>query len=219
MVEISDYTSLITGEHQSAPKFMAMVAAVAGCFVDQQNLLLSIPDAFDLDNAIGAQLDTVGLWIGVSRNIQTPLTGVYFSLDTPNLGLDEGVWKRQFDPASGVTSLDDGTYKLLLRARIGANHWDGTVDSSVDILNSIFQGATSVFIQDNADMSIIIGIVGDIPNAVFRALLVGGYIPIKPSTVRVNYVIASVPDTPIFGLDVENSYISGLDVGSWGGQP
>ncbi|WZB61444.1 DUF2612 domain-containing protein [Achromobacter xylosoxidans] len=26
--------------------------------------------------------------------------------------------------------LDDDTYRLLLRAKIGANHWDGTLETS-----------------------------------------------------------------------------------------
>lgn len=215
MADVSDYTSLITSEHADKPNFMAMVSAVAGCFVDLQNLLLSVPGGFDLENAVGAQLDDVGLWVGVSRNIQTPLGGVYFSLDVNGLGFDQGVWQGPFDPSQGVTSLDDGTYRLLLKTRIGANHWDGTVETAISILNSIFNSDTQVFLQDNADMSITIGVVGKAPNAVFNALLTSGYIPLKPSTVRINYVFTSAPGAPIFGFDVENQYISGLDVGAW----
>lgn len=215
MADVTDYTSLITSEHQSAPKYMAMVEAVAAPFVDLQNALLSMPGAYDLDDAVGVQLDAVGLWVGVTRDIQTPLSGVYFSLDTDGVGFDEGSWQGQFDPSSGLTSLDDDTYRLLLRARIGANHWDGTVDSTATILDAIFNGTTSVFIQDNADMSISIGMVGARPSAVFLALVAGGYIPIKPSTVRIAYIITSTVDAPIFGFDVENSYISGFDVGAY----
>ena len=67
MVDVSNYTALITSEHADKPKFMAMVEAVAQCFVDQQNLLLSVPTAFDLDDAVGVQLDAVGLWVGIGR--------------------------------------------------------------------------------------------------------------------------------------------------------
>jgi len=215
MPDVANYTSLITSEHADKPNFMAMVAAVAQCFIDQQTLLLSIPDAFDLDNAVGVQLDAVGLWVGVTRNVQTPLSGVYFSLDTAGVGFDQGVWQGPFDPSTGVTSLDDGTYKLLIRARIGANHWDGTSDSSIDILQAIFGSATQLFLQDNGDMSIIVGIVGTPPSALFLALLEGGYVPLKPSTVSVQYVMTSAPGAPIFGFDVENEYISGFDVGAW----
>jgi len=217
MALVSDYTDLVTSQHADKPKFMAMVSAVTQCFVDQQNVLGSIPPAFDLDDAVGVQLDAVGLWVGIGRQVDTPLTGVYFSFDTEGVGFDQGVWQGPFDPSNGVTTLDDDTYRLLIRARIGANHWDGTLDSAAEILNSIFPPETRVFIQDNCDMSITIGIAGTPPNALFLALLAGGYIPLKPEAVRVNYyIVTSESGAPIFGFDVENELVSGFDVGAWG---
>ncbi|RUT64887.1 hypothetical protein CKG00_17310, partial (plasmid) [Morganella morganii] len=52
----------------------------------------------------------MGEWTGISRYISTPITGVYFSLDMDDIGLDQGVWKREFDADSGFTELDDETY-------------------------------------------------------------------------------------------------------------
>ena len=148
--------------------------------------------------------------------MSTPLSGVYFSLDVASLGFDQGVWQGPFDSSTGITSLDDDTYRLLIRAKIGANRWDGTLDSSAAILASIFGSDTQIFIQDNGDMTITIGIAGVLPNALFLALLVGGYIPIKPSTVAVNYMATSESGSPIFGFDVQNQYIAGFDTGAWG---
>lgn len=216
MADISDYTGLVTSEHADKPKFMATVSALAQCFVDLQNVELSIPFAFDLDQAVGVQLDAVGEWVGITRNVNTPLAGVYFSFDIDGLGFGQGVWKGPFDPDSGVVSLDDDTYRLLIRAKIGANNWDGTLGTSAAILNSIFGGGTYVFIVDNGDMSIDYGIAGTLPSALFLALLRGGYIPLKPESVHINgYFVPSVTSTPLFGFDVENNLISGFDVGSW----
>jgi hypothetical protein len=138
MAQVSDYTGLITSEHADKPRFVATLSAIAQCFADLQNAVLQIPFAFDLDEAIGVQLDAVGQWVGITRNLNTPLAGVYFSLDTANLGFDQGVWQGPFDPATGVTSLDDETYRLLIRAKIGANSWDGTLAGSAEILSLIF---------------------------------------------------------------------------------
>jgi hypothetical protein len=138
MTDVTDYTGLVTSEHADKPNFMAMVGGVAQAFVDIQNQLSATPPAFDLDSAVGVQLDAVGLWVGVTRNVSTPLTGVYFSLDTVGLGFDQGVWQGPFDPTTGVVSLDDDTYRLLIRAKIGANSWDGTLGTSAAILNTIF---------------------------------------------------------------------------------
>ncbi|MGH8786840.1 MAG: DUF2612 domain-containing protein [Cupriavidus necator] len=217
MADLTDYTGLITSEHNQRPKFMAVVAALAQPMVDLMTLLSGMPDRFDLDQAVGVQQDDVGRWVGISRRVATPLTGVYFSFDTPGVGFDQGSWKGPFDPDTGLTLLDDDTYRLVLRAKIGANHWDGTLESSAAILNAIFNGDTYVFIQDNQDMSMTIGVAGKVPSAVFLALLEGGYIPLKPEGVRVNFVIVtSVDGAPIFGFDVENQFVAGLDVGAWG---
>ncbi|WP_250481910.1 DUF2612 domain-containing protein [Caballeronia sp. NCTM5] len=217
MADVTDYTGLVTSEHADKPKFMAMVGGVAQAFVDIQNQLSATPPSFDLDSAVGVQLDAVGLWVGITRNVNTPLTGVYFSLDTSGLGFDQGVWQGPFDPTTGVVSLDDDTYRLLIRAKIGANSWDGTLGTSAAILNRIFDGGTYVFIQDNGDMSITYGIAGNVPSAIFLALLRGGYIPLKPEAVHINgYFVTSNSGSPLFGFDVENDLISGFDVGAWG---
>lgn len=216
MADLDDYSDLVTSEHNQRPKFMAVVAALAQPMVDLQNVLASMPGKYDLDEAVGVQLDAVGEWVGISRNVNTPLTGVYFSLDTEGLGFDQGNWKGPFDPDTGLTRLDDDSYRLVIRAKIGANHWDGTLGSSAEILNSIFNGDTYVFIQDNQDMSMTIGISGVIPSAVFLALLANGLIPLKPEGVRVNIVIVtSVDGAPIFGFDMSNDLVAGFDTGAW----
>jgi hypothetical protein len=87
--------------------------------------------------------------------------------------------------------------------------WDGSGDA--------YPLGTHAFIQDNQDMTMTIGISGEVPSAVFLALLSGGYIPIKPEGVRVNsYVVTSESGTPIFGFDMQNDLVGGFDSGSWG---
>jgi hypothetical protein len=189
MAQVSDYTNLITSEHSTKPKYMAMVGAVAQCFVDQQNALNAMPAAFDLDQAIGPQLDAVGQWIGLTRNIKVPIGNVYFSWDTTNVGWDQGVWKRAGDPDVGISSLDDPSYRLLLRAKIGANHWNGSMRDSVPILAGIFapEGLTAR-LADNQDMSMTISLNGGQLSALTKALIDGGYVPVRPAGVSVNYV-------------------------------
>lgn len=216
-VRASDYTNLITSEHQSAANFVATVALSVQPCVDQQNLLLSLPSVFDLDQAIGVQLDAVGAWIGVSRRVPVPIADVYFSLDVAGLGLDEGYLMGPFDPVEGLVLLDDETYRFVLRARIIANTWDGTSANALAALLELFtptSPGTFVFIQDNYDMTIFFGLSGSIPPPVFQSLVAQGFIPLKPGGVGASYFVTSVAGAPIFGLDVENQYVSGLDVGS-----
>lgn len=212
-----DYTSLITSEHKDKPKFSAMVQAVTGAVDSVTDALLGMPQDFDIDTAVGAQLDIVGLWVGISRKIATPLL-VFFSFDTDGLGFDEGNIKGPYDPDTGLVSLDDDTYRVILKARIGANNWDGTLPSLIDIYALVFAGTGSVvFVVDNQDMSIDFYVAGIAPSALMTALLKDGYFPLKPSGVKINsYTKSSVAGAPMFGFDIENDYISGFDVGAVG---
>lgn len=217
MAALTDYLDLLTSEHGDRPRFAATVSAVVRPLVEQMTLLAGLPAQFDLDGAVGDQLDIVGQWVGISRRIRTLLTDVYFSLDNEHLGFEQGVWKGPHDPDTGLTRLDDDTYRLVIRARIGANHWDGTLARGSEILNGIFGGGTHAFIEDHQDMSMTIGITGKIPSAVYLALLAEGYIPLKPEGVRVDYVIVTPVDgVSLFGFDMENEYVAGFDEGAWG---
>lgn len=66
-------------------------------------------------------------------------------------------------------------------------------------------------------MSMTIGIAGKVPSAVFLALLAGRYIPLKPEGVRVAYtIVTSVDGAPLFGFEMDNDRVAGLDTGVWG---
>ncbi|WDD92780.1 DUF2612 domain-containing protein [Burkholderia sp. FERM BP-3421] len=217
MAELEEYIGLITSEHRERPRFSSTVGALVGPLVEQLNAIGSMPEKFDLDVAKGVQLDAIGMWVGVSRRINAQLANVYFSFDLSGIGYDQGIWKGPYDPDMGLVMLDDDTYRLVIRAKIGANHWDGTLASSAAILNSIFGPDTHAFFEDNQDMSMTIGISGRVPSAVFLALLAGGYIPLKPEGVRVNFTLVTTADgEPLFGLDMDNQYVAGLDRGAWG---
>lgn len=216
----ADYLALVTPSHRDKPKFAALIHALVGPVVAQQDFLAHLPADFDLDEAVGVQLDVVGQWIGRTRYVATPITGVWFSWDDDLRGWEAGVWYRpQYDTPSGITRLDDDSYRTLLRAKIAANNWDGTLPGAKAALEIIFPtGETKIFVVDNQDMSVTFGVSGKIPDALFIALLSDGYIPLKPEGVRADYLITTV-DGPMFGWDVENDYLAGWDEGAWGAPP
>lgn len=212
----NQYTELITSEHNQKPKYMAMVEAVTQPIADIKSFLKSVPGFFDLDTAVGDQLDILGEWIGRTRQVAVPITGVYFSWDDASIGWNAGVWKGEFDPASGLVSLPDDSYRLLLKAKVAANKWDGTIPSAYDIWEEAFANTGAlIIIQDNQDMSMVIGIAGASLDLVSQAILTQGYIPLKPEGVRVNYYALTTINGPLFGFDVENDAISGWDIGGW----
>ncbi|CAK8737772.1 hypothetical protein SODG_001501 [Sodalis praecaptivus] len=128
-----DYTDFVTPQHRAAPKFVRHIQLMTRPLQDVAALAGQLNGLFNLEGAFGKQLDAVGEWIGLSRYVKTPITGVYFALDTDRVGFDQGSWKRRFDADSGFTELDDETYRAILRAKIRANHWDGTCEMLADI--------------------------------------------------------------------------------------
>lgn len=212
---IKTYTDLITSEHADKPNYMAMIRAFAEFAVQVQDVLGSMrTTAFDINTAIGAQLDVLGQWIGVSRNIPVPITDVYFTWDsTDPLGWDFGIWENPLEP-DGVVTLPDDVYRNLLRARIAANRWDGTTPNAYDIWAIIFPN-TQLLIIDYQDMTMSMGLVGGIVDSLTVGLLTSGLIPLKPEGVRVRAYYVPVNDGPLFGWDVDSEFLEGWETGNW----
>lgn len=216
------YLSLITSWHRGRPRFEQVVDKSAEPLRDLQTFLGHVPQDFDLDEAIGVQLDVVGEWVGRSRFISVPIPDLYFSWDDEIRGWDKGIWKGFYDPVYGISRLDDDTYRLLLYTKIAANNWDGRVESADAALEIIFNalgGGSNLYIEDRLDNSMLFGVAQKIPSVLYLMLLSAGYIPLKPAGIKTYYVVTSVNNTPVFGFDVSNENVSGWDEGSWGVPP
>ena len=211
MASTAQYAALITSEHADKPKFVATVSAVATCFAGATNAADALPTSFDLDTAIGAQLDAIGLWVGLSRQVAVTLA-VYFSFDVPGLGWDQGSIYSPGNQSTGLTALDDETYRTLLRAKIGANNWDGTLASFNAILGAVFAPLGIIAVAtDNQDMTMTVYLVGNAPSAILAAVLADGYLALKPEGVLITGFLSIT--NPLFGFDIENQIVSGFDVG------
>lgn len=211
------WLSLVTSEHRDKPKFMAMLAAVFQPLADTIVVLNTVPQAYDVDFAVGVQLDTVGQWVGISRNISTPLAGVFFSWGASGLGWGEGNWISNIQ-ATQLVTLADSQYRTLLYARIAANHWEGTIPGAYAVWDTIFAGTGfGVLIQDLQHMHMAMALTGPVPDAVTKALFTNGYFDLRPAGVQIDkYYVPTVPNVPYFGFGVENANISGWGVGYWG---
>jgi hypothetical protein len=182
------YTALITSQHQTAPKFLALVAAFAQPSVDQQNELLSWLLLFDLDTAVGDQLDKLGGWIGASRTLNQAI--------------------------AGVTILPDSTYRILLKLIVAENVWDGTVPGAYKLWNALFaREQIQILIQDNQDMTMTVIFLNP-PNDPVELGVLEAYFNLRPAGVRITG-FATPTALPIFGFDREDATVSGFDVGNW----
>lgn len=217
---MSKYTALITNYHATKELFPQHVDLITRPFINLSTALFNMVDSFDLDAATGKQLDIIGLWIGRDRHVLTPIENVYFSWDTDGLGWEQGNWQGPHDPDSGLTELSDGVYRLVLKAQIAINQWDGTVGGLEILLDNIFDG-TGIDMQiiDNMDMSITINAIAlnGIINTSSELIEVikAGELTVKAAGVRVKSLDVIDPAHPLFGFDIEDTAVAGFDNGYW----
>lgn len=184
----SDYSELVTSEYQTASNFISTVQLYASASCDLQAVLGALPEMFDLDSAMGSQLDELGVWVGFARYI--------------------------FVPSLGTVTLNDADYQTLLRAKILANHWDGTNASLQVILASLFPGTSvKLFAIDNQDMTMDIVITNGTLTSTQLALVESGLLIPRPEGVLIAGYIQLTG--PLFGTDFETSDIAGPDVGAF----
>jgi len=222
---MSRYTDLITNYHRGKPLFVDHVDLSTRPLIDTSTALQNLLTAFDIDNAIGVQLDVLGEWIGRTRIVSQPISGVYFSFDTDGLGWEQGVWQGPYDPDAGFTSLSDDTYRIVLKAKIAINSWDGQNDSLPAILDTALDGSgLKMQIVDNQDMTISVWVFPEEDiNQVSLELLAAirqGYLTVKAAGVWAGNIQTPSILTPsvgsrFFGFDMDNEYIAGFDDGAW----
>lgn len=169
---IDKYLDNITSQHRDKPKFISWLGKSLTIIDHAYLSAKSIDINFDLDYAIGKQLDTLGKIIGRERVLTfQPLNG--------------------HDP-----TLDDETYRLVLKAKVAMNMWDGTIPQMYEIWDNIFKDI-GLQLQDNQDMSFNAYVTGYV-NQIRQDLIQHGYIVPKPEGVRVNYIGKSLADFNLY---------------------
>jgi hypothetical protein len=124
-------------------------------------IIKSYDTVFDLDNAVGVQLDVTGDIVGRKRLLS-------------------------FEPEDGSGPfLDDRLYRVLQKAKISMNHWDGTIPGVLALWENIFP-EYRLIIRDNQDMTMDLLVVG-MESHLEQELMARGYMAPKPQGVRVNY--------------------------------
>lgn len=132
---------------------------------------------FDLDNAIGKQLDAIGAIVGANRQLPFAVEG------------SDG-W------------LNDDDYRLLIRARIASNVWDGTNEGLTHVLRDVFSNYGFSFVDGGVEpdmdpMTMKYQIRGDLSD-LQKQMIRGDLIAPRPAGVSLIYeFVETVVDTSI----------------------
>lgn len=222
---MSKYTDLITNYHSQKPLFVDHIDLITRPLSDVAGAMTALITEFDIDEAIGIQLDILGKWIGRTRVVSQPISGIYFSFDTDGLGFDQGVWQGPYDPDAGFTNLSDETYRIILKAKIAINHWNGTNETLPEILETALAGSgLTMQIVDNQDMTISVWVFPETDISSVSLELIAairqGYLTVKAAGVWAGDIQTPSVETPsvgnkFFGFDIDNDYIAGFDSGAW----
>lgn len=177
---IQPYLDLITSEYHDKPKFMAWLTVGLQILDDIGTCAESIPDAFSVDNSVGVQQDVVGQIVGASRNIGVQL-------------------------ADGTAVLDDDHFRLLIRAKVAQNQWNGQTPSIYTLWTNIFPNSQLQLI-DNQDMTVQ-GIVTGMDDVTSQEMVNNGLIIPVPMGVQLTIIEqTNLSDTPFVGLIVGGGY-------------
>lgn len=158
--EIIDYyANLLILQYVGEPRAYATVqTVVTGVVMDQ--LPLSVENAFEIGTAVGAQLDILGKYVGVTRSGYGP---------------------------QGFITLNDSDFTTFIQLAIVNNRSDASLASIQQLLHTYFNG--EIFVFDNQDMQLSYYLNSDSTSLDLATLFVTeGLLP-KPLGVQLAAVI------------------------------
>lgn len=170
------YANLLILEYLGMPNaYAAILATVTPILMDQ--LPIAVQNAFDVNTAVGVQLDVVGKYVGVSR-INTSVDGK-------------------------PVTLDDDDFRIVIRLVILSNNSGSSLATIQSLLQNTFPG--QIFVSDNRDMSINYVILETLGSATLLSILAtGAYLP-APMGVGVGVTIVPSHTNPFFGFITYNT--------------
>ena len=196
---IGYYIGLLTHQYVHSPKLNALLYVLLKKFDDASQCLIKLDTTLDLDSAVGVQLDMLGVIVNASRTLP-------------------------FQPSFSVSPiLDDDSYRIYIKAKIGQNQWDGTITGLYLLWRALFPDI-NIVVADNQNMSATLFISGS-PSSIILDMIAGyavngatsgivqnGLIVPRPESVEFLYDFGELPS---FGFDLDNSYVAGFDIGKW----
>ncbi len=171
------YVRLLAFQYADKPKAQAQVLLWTAQAL-MWGLAWQLADAFTLTTAAGQQLDWIGKYVGVSRNIGPP-TATFFGLwnstggtqndhglrDSTDAGMSGANFDSIFYDATshgGVNvALNDLQYQFVINLQIILNSSNGSLASIETFLNQFFPGTVSLV--DNQDMTLTYNVDASVP--------------------------------------------------------
>ena len=187
-VDLNFYLNLVTSEHSTKPKYMAWLSVLLTPLIDAIKLNEDVKKAFDLNTAIGAQLNIIGKWLEQPRQVG-------------------------FQPTDGSSSvLNDNYYRTVLKAKVVKNQWKGTISNFYSFWNVLFKGQPlQIYLVDNQDMEPVAIIWSSSVDQMMQDLIANNYIVPKPA--GLGLTVRRIDSDTTFGFF--GTEFTGFDTGTF----
>lgn len=167
---IAYYTNLLIIQYNAKPKAAATIAAMAVMFIMDQ-LPTQVMNAYDISSAVGVQLDVLGKYVGVSRNVSA---------------------------FSGPITLDDADFRTIINLKIVQNNAGSSLSDIQNLLQMNFAGILFVYDHQNMHMDYAFNATYG-SQQLAEVFITEGLLP-KPMGVQLGALIYIDDLTNIFGM-------------------
>jgi len=214
---IAYYQELLLSQYVGKPKAYDTIGVIVANAVCDM-VLRQVQDGFNIDSAVGAQLDVIGKYVGFKRRVivpavkdfhifadyDTPLTAATGFTDYDGTQNTTSTWYRYTTALESFADLDDEDYRFLLELKIVLNGSDNTMYSISQMLYNSF--GTDLACYDQLDMSVSYA-VNNAAKKLGELALSQNALP-KPMGVKLNELWLAHTPTAIWGLyDVNDDIV------------
>lgn len=186
MINLNSLLNLVTSEYGDKPNYIQMLTAILTPVINISTLNHNMSVIMDLNKATGKQLDLIGQILSLPRQVN-------------------------FQPSQDISSvLNDDYYRLILKAQVAKNQWDGTKQGLYNLWDILFP-ENPLLLVDHQNMTASVVVVG-LNDSLSKELILAGYIVPKPAGVRYEY---GFTEKPIYSQDLNTAMLKGFDEGYW----
>lgn len=207
-----EYLNLIILQYQDKPKLLAEATAIIEIFEDLKNSSEDLKSAFDIDTAVGNQLDIIGKIVGLSRVISEVVPKVYFGFNNKNpnaLGFGEAPFYKTTYAKYGDLTLNDQDYRFYLKAKVSINFIKNNIHRINEIIAYLFNN--NAYVVDNKDTTFTLYIN---ENVDIRQVQYAKSLDLLPSPQTISYNnVRTYNESNTFGFNNKNPNSVGFGQG------
>lgn len=214
---VESYSKLLIYQYQDKPKAKAHIKSLIENYEEIYKLLNQLLEVYDIDLAVGRQLDVLGRILGISRKVPFAIAKKYFGFDDninsyPMGDLNGGIVAYPFkdldEPDYTDGELNDNQYRLFLKAKAIKNNVKALMidkEENLSLQNAIdFLFDNKAYLVDNKDMTLSIYIDNSYDFTLLQYIKQLDLIP-RPQTVDYSLVYSYIEDGTLGFSDNPNS--------------